>query len=251
MDKRTCKRTIASLHILRDIALVVSYPGCRSFLRRGWSFPAVIRLPSHFIISSPSSRGTPQTGTCSSAPRKKKKPRTGGALRRRLQSVKCPRLLLSPAFPCVVTRHLLSYCARVNDAAVPCSRTFCVHFDEASVFFPCDWCDSSRANKLAAAPCSRAGRRDQADTAANWVAPLPSGQLAVSPDSLSTNSLISPNDLESARAPATRVKTNHETWFPPSLSPHNPRQVTYEKSIFEPANHRHVFFFCPQAARDL
>lgn len=72
MDKRTCKRTIASLHILRDIALVVSYPGCRSFLRRGWSFPAVIRLPSHFIISSPSSRGTPQTGSRSSAPRKKK-----------------------------------------------------------------------------------------------------------------------------------------------------------------------------------
>lgn len=136
MDKRTCKRTIASLHILRDIALVVSYPYCRSFLRGGWSFPAVIRLPSHFIISSPSSRGTPQTGSRSSAPRKKKKPRTGGALRRRLPSVKSPRLLLSPASPCVVTRHLLSYCARVNDAAVPCSRTFCVHFDEASVFFP-------------------------------------------------------------------------------------------------------------------
>lgn len=74
MDKRTCKRTIASLHILRDIALVVSYPDCRSFLRGGWSFPAVIRLPSHFIISSPSSRGTPQTGSRSSAPRKKKKP---------------------------------------------------------------------------------------------------------------------------------------------------------------------------------
>lgn len=72
MDKRTCKRTIASLHILRDIALVVSYPYCRSFLRGGWSFPAVIRLPSHFIISSPSSRGTPQTGSRSSAPRKKK-----------------------------------------------------------------------------------------------------------------------------------------------------------------------------------
>lgn len=132
MDKRTCKRTIASLHILRDTALVVSYPDCRSFLRGGWSFPAVIRLPSHFIISSPSSRGTPQTGSRSSAARKKKTP----DWRRRLPSVKSPRLLLSPASPCVVTRHLLSYCARVNDAAVPCSRTFCVHFDEASVFFP-------------------------------------------------------------------------------------------------------------------
>lgn len=116
-----------------------------------------------------------------------------------------------------------------------------------------------RANKLApAAPCTVQGGAGIKPTRRliGWPLCLVVNRPSLSPDSLSANSLISPNDLESAGAPATRVRTNHEIliWHNPTLPTHPPRLTRSPAGVERKNRFRElvklagVFSFCPQAA---
>lgn len=107
---------------------------------------------------------------------------------------------MQPCLPlseeCTVYQATFTLLQEAPRTPVPCSRTFQPLWRGERIVAT----DVTSANLTSwqREPPVPSGSRDQTDNTANWVAPLPLGQLTVSPESECTDSLISPNDRGSS-----------------------------------------------------